>query len=61
MERIYLELRRLNYPDALTPGLRHKIDVARKLVEETRTIYIASKNAYTLSKSIKDLIDRLGK
>jgi len=52
MERIYMWLRKLNYPDPLTPGLRHKVDVARKLVEDTRTIYIYTKNAYTLSEKL---------
>jgi len=52
MERIYTWLRKLNYPDPLTPGLRHKVDVARKLVEDTRTIYIYAKDAHTLAEKL---------
>ena len=36
MEQIYLYLSRLDYPDALVPGLRHKVDVARRLVDDTK-------------------------
>ncbi len=37
MEEIYQVLVELDYPSGLTPGLRHKVDTARRLVEETRT------------------------
>ncbi len=37
MEEIYQALLELDYPSGLTPGLRHKVDTARRLVEETRT------------------------
>ncbi len=37
MEEIYQALVELDYPSGLTPGLRHKVDTARRLVEETRT------------------------
>ncbi len=37
MEEIYQALVEIDYPSGLTPGLRHKVDAARRLVEETRT------------------------
>ncbi|MEL9909166.1 MAG: haloacid dehalogenase [Desulfurococcus sp.] len=46
MEEIYISLRKLDYPDALTPGLRHKVDVASRLVEDTRMLILNTKNAY---------------
>jgi len=36
MELIYNALRKLDYPDALVPGLRHKVDVMRRLIEDLR-------------------------
>lgn len=36
MDEVYLFLLQFDYPDALTPGLRRKVDVARGLVERTR-------------------------
>jgi translin len=37
MEEIFQALVEMDYPSGLTPGLRHKVDTARRLVEETRT------------------------
>ena len=37
MEEIYQALVEVDYPSGLTPGLRHKVDTARRLVEENRT------------------------
>jgi len=36
MEELYVELSKFSFPEALTPGLRHKVDVARSLLENTR-------------------------
>ena len=52
MEAIYLELRSLDYPDSLMPGVRHKADVARRLVDDTRAFIIDME-------SRRNLIDRL--
>ncbi len=54
MEKIYLWLRKLNYPDALTPGLRHKVDVARRLLEDTRVLLINTRNAYMVSSRVEE-------
>ncbi|MEB3861743.1 MAG: haloacid dehalogenase [Desulfurococcales archaeon] len=40
MEAIYLELRGLDYPEALAPGVRHKADVARRLVDDTKAFLV---------------------
>lgn len=53
METIYSWLRRLNYPEALIPGIRHRVDVARRLLEDTRALLIYTKNALELAKVIK--------
>ncbi|MCS7128775.1 MAG: hypothetical protein N3E36_06510 [Sulfolobales archaeon] len=52
MEEIYQRLRKLSFPDALTPGLRHKVDVARRLIEDTKILFI---NAYNASKLMEKL------
>jgi translin len=56
MERIYLWLRKLNYPDALVPGLRHKVDVARRLIDDTRVLIINTRNAVTVSSRIDEVL-----
>lgn len=40
MEEIYVNLKDLDYPEAMVPGLRHKVDVARRLVEDTKTLLL---------------------
>lgn len=46
MEELRDHLRKLElYPDALLPGLRHKIDVANKLIEDIHTLYLYVKSA----------------
>jgi len=37
---IYECVRGLDYPDALIPGIRHKVDVARRLLEDLREFLI---------------------
>lgn len=46
MEVIYENLRILvDYPDALIPGIRHKVDVAARLIEDTRILILNTKNS----------------
>ncbi len=52
MEHIYNILKKLDYPEALTPGLRHKIDIMRRIIEDLKTFSI------DISKRI-ELIERL--
>ncbi len=56
MERIYLWLRKLNYPDALVPGLRHKVDVARRLIDDTKVLLINTRNAHLISSRIDRIL-----
>jgi translin len=51
MEAIYECLKRLDYPDAITPGLRHKVDVAARLVEDTRVLILTTKNSLRMLKN----------
>ncbi len=52
MDSILRELKALDYPDAMVPGVRRKADVARRLVEETKALLVDLKTRY-------ELIDRL--
>jgi translin len=48
MHTIYSELRGLDYPDSLIPGLRRKVDVARRLVDDTKAFLVDLKSRYEL-------------
>ncbi len=64
METIYQWLRKLNYPDALTPGLRHKVDVARRLIEDTKILYLNTINSYELRRRLeetREFLERIGR
>lgn len=37
---IYESFKGLDYPEALIPGVRHKVDVARRLLEDLRTFLV---------------------
>lgn len=52
MKKIYLKLSPLDYPDALVPGYRHKIDVLRRNIEDLETLYVDVKTR-------RELINRL--
>jgi len=43
MEVMYYEIRVLEYPDALMPGVRHKVDVARRLIDDTKALLLTVK------------------
>ncbi len=53
MEAIYLELRALDYPEALAPGVRHKADVARRLVDDTKALLIELEAMKDLKSSLE--------
>ncbi len=53
MTEIYENLMSLDYPNGLIPGLRRKVDVARGLIEKTRSEVITSKKMFELSKKLK--------
>ncbi len=56
MEAIYLELRTLDYPDALLPGVRHKTDVARRLVDDFKSLLVDLSNRQKLSTLLEKCI-----
>ncbi|RLG84187.1 MAG: haloacid dehalogenase [Thermoprotei archaeon] len=59
METIYQWLKKLNYPDALMPGVRHKVDIARRLIEDTKVLYLNTINSYELRKRIEEISKKL--
>jgi len=61
METIYQWLRKLNYPDALMPGVRHKVDVGRRLIEDTKVLYLNTMNSYRLRRKLEDVGKMLGR
>ncbi|HIP56903.1 MAG TPA: haloacid dehalogenase [Ignisphaera aggregans] len=53
MEWIYNEVRKLDYPEALVPGLRHKVDVMRKVIEDLRTFLLDLEKRWTLIRMLE--------
>ncbi|HIP65432.1 MAG TPA: haloacid dehalogenase [Pyrodictium sp.] len=52
MEVIYNELRGLEYPDALIPGVKRKVDVARRLIDDTKALLIEVKGRKEVLKAL---------
>jgi translin len=59
MDEILSNLVTLDYPEAIIPGLRHKCDVARNLVEKTRGDIANSVSNEKLIQEMKKLNERL--
>ena len=55
MEEIYLALRSLDYPEAIVPGLRHKVDVARRLVDSTKALAIDLESRHRLIEMLESM------
>ena len=55
MEMIYDALRRLHYPDALIQGVRHKVDVARRLIDDTKAFLIDIRSREELRKHLSKI------
>ena len=53
MEWIYKEVRKLDYPEALVPGFRHKVDVMRKVIEDLRTFLLDLEKRWTLIRMLE--------
>ncbi|MDM7274590.1 MAG: haloacid dehalogenase [Thermoprotei archaeon] len=53
MEAIYMGLAKLNYVDALIPGVRHRVDVARRLVDETLALLVDLESRRRLQESLR--------
>ncbi|MEM1639028.1 MAG: haloacid dehalogenase [Desulfurococcaceae archaeon] len=45
MEAIYNNLKIIDYPEPLIPGIKHKVDVAFRLLEDTRVLLLHTKNS----------------
>ncbi|MEM1619905.1 MAG: hypothetical protein QXU97_01260 [Fervidicoccaceae archaeon] len=63
MEIIFSNVSTLDYPEAVVPGLRHKIDLARRLVDDTKTLLVELDSREKLERalrSMKETINRLG-
>ena len=54
MEALYNELRSLEYPDALIPGVRHKVDVARRLIDDTKALLIEVKGRRSILEAVEE-------
>jgi translin len=59
MDDIYSVLVTIDYPDAITNGLRRQTDLARSIIEKTRGDITFSLRGEHLEKSIGKLIDQL--
>lgn len=59
MDEIYSVLVTMDYPDAITNGLRRQTDLARGIIEKTRGDITFSLRGGHLEKAIGNLIDRL--
>ncbi len=58
-EAIYEACKSLDYPEALVPGLRRKVDIARNVVEALRVLLIDIDLRIRLDKSMRILSDKL--
>ncbi|MFZ6026896.1 MAG: haloacid dehalogenase [Chloroflexota bacterium] len=61
MDDIYAVLVTMDYPDAITGGLRRLTDIARSLIERTRGDLTLSLRQEHLERSLKRVEERLGK
>jgi translin len=61
MEEIFNLLRSLDYPEGLIPGIRRKVDVARSLIEKTRSDLTYFKHGKTLVNKMNQLLESLKK
>jgi translin len=59
MDEIYALLMTMDYPDAITSGLRHQTDMLRGIIERTRADLTLSLREHTLQKAIHELEQKL--
>jgi len=60
MEEIYMNMRELDYPESMVPGLRRKIDVARRLIEDLKTLLVDIKERKKLMEKLDKLKEITG-
>uniref|UniRef100_A0A7J3ZLC9 Haloacid dehalogenase n=1 Tax=Fervidicoccus fontis TaxID=683846 RepID=A0A7J3ZLC9_9CREN len=58
MEEVFARLYIINYPDPLVPGFRHKIDVARRLIDDTKVMLIDLTSRRDLEKALESIVRR---
>jgi translin len=61
MDEIYAVLVTLDYPDAVTNGLRRQTDLVRGIIERTRGDLTISLREQQLEHAMTNLLARLGK
>lgn len=61
MDDIYAQLVTMDFPDALTYGLRRRTDIARSIIERTQADVTVSYRQQELEKRITNLSDQLSK
>lgn len=59
MDAVYTQLITMDYPDAVTGGLRRRTDALRGVLERTRGDLTMSLRQQTLEKAIESLVDQL--
>jgi translin len=59
MDEIYSMLVTLDYPDAITDGLRRHTDLVRGIVERTRADLTLSQREQSLQQALQNVADRL--
>jgi len=59
MEGVYEVVRKLDYPDALVPGLRHKVDVMRRLIDDTKMFLLDLKSRKELNEAVREALQAL--
>jgi len=60
MDDIFTQLVTMDYPDAITDGLRRRTDLARGIIERTRADITVSFRQNTLERKLNQLAKLLG-
>lgn len=59
MEDLYSFLSPLDYPDAILPGLRHKVDVGRRLIDDTKYFLIDMESRLKLERALREAVEKV--
>jgi translin len=59
MEEVYVSLKGLDYPRAVVPNLKRRVDMIRRQVEETRADVTLAHHGRLIRGSIERAMDRL--
>ncbi len=58
MEEIYSALVQVAFPEAIVPGLRRKVDVAKRVIETTRKEMLFYRRSWELENRLRDLVEK---